>query len=65
MAKLTFLEALRLSLNATKKYIDDKTAEDSEEDTLNLMLKHGLVSNALMLEDGTYLTDSDGKLLEF
>ena len=27
MAKLTILEALQLSLNATKKYVDEKIAE--------------------------------------
>ena len=27
MANITILEALQLSLNATKKYVDDKVAE--------------------------------------
>lgn len=42
-----------------------KITQETEDETLNKMLEYGLVSDALMLEDGTYLADSDGKLLLF
>lgn len=49
---------------ATKKYVDDLTSQETEEETLNTMLEYGLVADALMLDDGTYLSDSDGTLLQ-
>ena len=48
----------------TKKYVDDSVAQEPEEETLNKMLEYGLVSDALMLDDGTYLADENGKLLQ-
>lgn len=52
---------------STKKYVDDsiKALEDTEEETLNKLLEYGLVSDALMLENGTYLADENNKLLQF
>ena len=50
---------------ATKKYVDDSIPkEETEEETLNKLLEYGLVSDALMLDDGTYLTDENDKLLQ-
>lgn len=40
------------------------TLEETEEETLNKLLEYGLVSDALMLDDGTYLEDENGKLLQ-
>ena len=48
----------------TKKYVDDSVAQEAEEETLNKMLEYGLVSDALMLDDGTYLADENGTLLQ-
>lgn len=49
---------------ATIQYVDDNVAQEPEEETLNKMLEYGLVSDALMLDDGTYLADENGKLLQ-
>ena len=50
---------------ATKVYVDDSIPkEDTENETLNKLLEYGLVSDALMLDDGTYLTDENDKLLQ-
>lgn len=43
----------------------DMPKEDTEYETLNKLLEYGLVSDALMLEDGTYLADENNKLLQF
>lgn len=50
---------------ALKDYVDDNIPkEETEEETLNKLLEYGLVSDALMLDDGTYLEDENGKLLQ-
>lgn len=41
-----------------------KNLEESEEETLNKLLSYGLVVDSLMLDDGTYLEDENGKLLQ-
>lgn len=35
-----------------------------EDETLNKMLYYGLVSDVLMLSDGTYLSDENNRLIE-
>lgn len=60
-------EPTKLYDPATKKFVDDsiKALEDTEEETLNKLLEYGLISDALMLENGTYLADENNKLLQF
>ena len=41
-----------------------QTIEDSEDKTLDLLLQYGLVTDVLMLNDGTYLADENGKLFQ-
>lgn len=38
--------------------------EEDPESTLDKLLEYGLVGDAIMLDDGTYLTDENGKLIQ-
>ena len=38
--------------------------EEDPESTLDKLLEYGLVSDAMMLDDGTYLTDENGNLFQ-
>ena len=40
------------------------TIEYDEDKTLDLLLEYGLVTDALMLNNGTYLVDENGKLFQ-
>lgn len=63
--KTSLLELVKGLNTKTKKYVDDNIPkEETEEETLNKLLEYGLVSDALMLDDGTYLTDENDKLLQ-
>ena len=57
-------EAFSKLSKVLKRYVDEQIAEESEEETLDTLLEYGLVSDALMLDDGTYLADSDGTLIQ-
>lgn len=54
--------------NLSKQDIKNKFEEleygGPEEDTLNKLLSYGLITDALMLNDGTYLEDENGRLLQ-
>lgn len=54
--------------NLSKQDIKNKFEEleygGPEEDTLNKLLSYGLVTDALMLDDGNYLEDENGRLLQ-
>ena len=51
--------------NLSKQDIKNKLEYGGpEEDTLNKLLSYGLVTDALMLNDGTYLEDENGRLLQ-
>ena len=38
--------------------------EEDPKSTLDKLLEYGLVSDAMMLDDGTYLTDENGNLFQ-
>ena len=38
--------------------------EEDPESTLDKLLEYGLVGDAMMLDDGTYLTDENGNLFQ-
>lgn len=49
---------------ATEEYVNEKTKTDDGNETLDKLLSYGLVSDVLMLDDGTYLADENGKVLQ-
>lgn len=55
-------------VNLSKEDIKNKLKEleygGSEEATLDKLLSYGLVTDALMLSDGTYLEDENGRILQ-
>lgn len=55
-------------VNLSKKDVKNKLEElesgGSEEATLDKLLSYGLVTDALMLSDGTYLEDENGRILQ-
>lgn len=65
MAKMNFKDALNKSLQAAKKYVDDRIAEETEEETFNKLLEAGLILGSVELEDGSMLTDNDGNSIIF
>lgn len=64
MSALSFKEALNKAMKVIKKYVDIQTGEELGEVTLNRMLEEDLVFDAISIEDGTYLEDENGKLLQ-
>lgn len=56
MAKLTFLEALQLSLNATKKYVDDNKFSGSYNDLTNKPTIP--ITTSQLTNDSGYITSS-------
>ena len=64
MSALSFKEALNKAMKIIKKYVDIQTGEELGEVTLNRMLEEDLVFDAISIEDGTYLEDENGKLLQ-
>lgn len=50
---------------ATKKYVDDMIAEETEEETFNKLLEAGLILGSVELEDGSMLTDNNGNSIIF
>jgi hypothetical protein len=50
---------------ASKKYVDDRTTEETEEETFNKLLEAGLILGSVELEDGSMLIDNDGNSIIF
>ena len=50
---------------ATKKYVDDMIAEETEEETFNKLLEAGLILGSVEIEDGSMLIDNNGNSIIF